>query len=904
MNLTDSKSRSAHGWLCLPSAGCTLCFLALLVIAVQSVPGADGSAQRSVLGVCPPFFLKDEDGKVINPIRGENADKPYSPAQTCGACHDYQKITQGFHFMQGKGEAPTADQAARCQWASTPGNYGGTWCSPAPLYQYLSPQVNATSRTMDMTSFSFITAGCGACHPGGGSAEFDRSGRRYDRWMSDPASGLAPGGANHLDGDYYQARWSETGVLEADCLLCHLPEYNFAERKKQMGALNFRWAPTAAAGFAIVAGSVASGEPVKVVYDTKQFNPDGTVSPHIVLEPRNEACLECHEQPGWKKRGANFRPRTDVHLRAGLKCVDCHPAGSRADDSRINAREEHQFGKGDDPGGHVRDDLDNTCLDCASCHSTGYLGAPIARHPALPPIHLDRIACQTCHIPERVVKPIQFQASDVFSPGTKIPSKGKHLWTFYGPDGAYRNHYGYLTMMGFDDKPTEPFRPILARYKGKIYPVNRVHTAWPGIEIEGKPGLMQPKMSDIYAMWTSHQKDPKQYPELSKITDDNGDGVIEVNRPEEIDALIASVSAMLRATNYPMEGKRVVWVFNDRIYSSGNQYRTIEKHPWEASPYGNVHKYNHDVYPANAALGAKGCSDCHGRGSLFFAGPVLLYPFATDDARPVWVPNHEILSISSLSVQLGAFREDLLRPAAVWVILGWTVLLLLHYAVFGPRGVPVPLGDEETAVTRFALFERMGHFILMVPFVGLCLTGVLYLLAHWFPVGGFGRNAHAVLGIIFILGLLTALILWFRDMLFQREDRIWLRVLGGYFGGTKDLWTGKFNAGQKVYYWTVLLSGFVLAATGITMLVGRSRPEKNLSIFYTIHDLAALVLILMVIAHMYLSLLANPGCFRSIFGGLVPRRWLAMHHPGVLEEKTTEENKKRGPALHGPDPEN
>jgi len=27
-------------------------------------------------GVCPPFHLRDEEGNVINPVVGENADKP------------------------------------------------------------------------------------------------------------------------------------------------------------------------------------------------------------------------------------------------------------------------------------------------------------------------------------------------------------------------------------------------------------------------------------------------------------------------------------------------------------------------------------------------------------------------------------------------------------------------------------------------------------------------------------------------------------------------------------------------------------------------------------------------------------------------------------------------------------
>jgi hypothetical protein len=62
------------------------------------------AAQEKALGVCPPFPLRDEAGNVIDPVKGENDSVPYSPKQTCGAkgCHDYDKITEGFHFTQGK----------------------------------------------------------------------------------------------------------------------------------------------------------------------------------------------------------------------------------------------------------------------------------------------------------------------------------------------------------------------------------------------------------------------------------------------------------------------------------------------------------------------------------------------------------------------------------------------------------------------------------------------------------------------------------------------------------------------------------------------------------------------------------------------------------------------------------
>jgi len=181
--------------------------------------------------VCPPFNLFDEDGALIDPVNGINAGKPYSPKQTCGKCHDYDKITMGFHFQQGKDEMASEEALARCQWVSSPGNYGGTWCSPAPLYRHLAPKENSSARTIDMTSFSFITAGCGECHPGGGPAEYDRNGFRYDKQMIE--KGYTSGGTNDLDGDYYQARWSETGVLEADCMICHQPDYNNETRKEQ-----------------------------------------------------------------------------------------------------------------------------------------------------------------------------------------------------------------------------------------------------------------------------------------------------------------------------------------------------------------------------------------------------------------------------------------------------------------------------------------------------------------------------------------------------------------------------------------------------------------------------------------------------------------------------------------------
>ncbi|MCK7518394.1 MAG: hypothetical protein MZV64_12070 [Ignavibacteriales bacterium] len=130
----------------------------------------------------------------------------------------------------------------------------------------------------------------------------------------------------------------------------------------------------------------------------------GKLSLHLVREVRNETCLNCHAKPDWKKKGTDYSSRRDVHLNGGLKCVDCHTAGSMASNGHIRGKEVHQFGKGDDPSGNVRNDLDNTVRSCQDCHLTGYLNAPIAKHSWLPAGASRKISCQACHINERPVK--------------------------------------------------------------------------------------------------------------------------------------------------------------------------------------------------------------------------------------------------------------------------------------------------------------------------------------------------------------------------------------------------------------------------------------------------------------------------------------------------------------------
>lgn len=661
----------------------TIVILVLIVIALVSIRQAKKEnlvQDRHLItksGVCPPFYLYDEDGNLIDPVHGVNADKPYSPKQTCGKCHDYDKITQGFHFQQGRDEIASGKLAERYQWVSHPGNYGGNWCSPAPLYNYLSSKKNTSSKEMDMTSFTFITNGCATCHPGGGPVEYDREGFRYDKHMEE--MGYTAGGTNNYDGDYFQAYWNRSGVIEADCNLCHLPEYDYKSRNDHLARFNFRWMATVGTGLASVEGSVKDSVDVSVKYNLSKFNTDGTVSMHLVREPRNETCLNCHSKPQWKKRGSSFTQFTDVHVAKGVKCVDCHASGSMAVDERIRGKEVHQFGKGDDPSGWVRNDLDNTVRTCNDCHLTGYLNAPLAKHKWLPDLHLQKLSCQACHIPQRKVKSALVQVSDIYNPGTKISPPPKYVWTFYDQNMNYWNHYGELTMFTAKDQPSDPFVPEYAKYKGQIFPVNAVHSAWPGIYTEGRKGLDQPKQRDIYNMWIAHRKDKSKYPELDIIKDHNADSVPEVNTQEEIDAFINSVTSYMLDAGYDLSGKKVVWVNDDRMYLSGKEFKILEKEFWESSPYASVYKYSHDVFPAKAGLGTNGCVDCHSFGSDMFFRKVVKYPFG-EHGGPVMEPQYKKLGMNGFMMGMSAFREQIVKSFAYPAILFLLLTILISAA--------------------------------------------------------------------------------------------------------------------------------------------------------------------------------------------------------------------------------
>ncbi|VAX09033.1 hypothetical protein MNBD_GAMMA25-109 [hydrothermal vent metagenome] len=191
----------------------------------------------------PAIPILDEQGNHVL-----DSGKSYSSRMTCGTggCHDYEAITSAFHFQMGRDEA-SDDFGTKHGLPNlvSPGYFGGYACMGGSNPDVLSKKVNASENDFaDRGSAGWIQR-CASCHMGGGWMEKDRNGNRYDE--TDPAS------VADLDGDYFnrgtdannqpasaevvsQWDWKKSGVVEADCFICHADFNAMINRDPQLAA--------------------------------------------------------------------------------------------------------------------------------------------------------------------------------------------------------------------------------------------------------------------------------------------------------------------------------------------------------------------------------------------------------------------------------------------------------------------------------------------------------------------------------------------------------------------------------------------------------------------------------------------------------------------------------------------
>jgi formate dehydrogenase subunit gamma len=204
-------------------------------------------------------------------------------------------------------------------------------------------------------------------------------------------------------------------------------------------------------------------------------------------------------------------------------------------------------------------------------------------------------------------------------------------------------------------------------------------------------------------------------------------------------------------------------------------------------------------------------------------------------------------------------------------------VFLLHYMVIGPKR----FAHDGPQVFFFGLLSRIVHWIAAASFSFLVLTGLMVIFAK--PLGGGtlvigGRLVHIASGIIFTIAAIPMFFIWLKDMFPTLYDIKWFCILGGYLSKNKvPVPAGKFNGGQKIWFWLATLGSFVLAYSGYVLWFFQGSVD-TIRLMAIIHNCLAAILVAMFLTHLYMSIFAIAGSLTSMITGYKPKEEVAILH--------------------------
>jgi formate dehydrogenase subunit gamma len=256
----------------------------------------------------------------------------------------------------------------------------------------------------------------------------------------------------------------------------------------------------------------------------------------------------------------------------------------------------------------------------------------------------------------------------------------------------------------------------------------------------------------------------------------------------------------------------------------------------------------------------------------------------------------------------------------LWGLAG-TIVMLVFFALLRGR-VGIEAGWGGWTIRRFGAFERLVHWVLALSFIILALSGLtgLYGDRILLPLVGadvlaamrlWSKLAHSHAAFPFMAALAIAFLLWVGRSLPHWRDVIWLAMGGGLLLLRWRPAAWKFNAGQKLFFWVLMLGGLSLSLTGLALtyspalmsktiallnslglrLPSNLAPAEELQLALVWHTALALVLTCLVVVHIYLRTWGIQGAFSAMSSGTVDVNWAKQHHSlwAVREMKHAEE---------------
>ncbi len=264
------------------------------------------------------------------------------------------------------------------------------------------------------------------------------------------------------------------------------------------------------------------------------------------------------------------------------------------------------------------------------------------------------------------------------------------------------------------------------------------------------------------------------------------------------------------------------------------------------------------------------------------------------------------------------FREGPLRTWGGWLLLGTIAVLAVFYLIRGR--IRIGAGRSGRTIVRFGDVERFAHWLLAVSFLLLAFTGLALLFGRNGLIPLLGLDGYSALATgskwvhnnvswAFMLALVLVFAFWVWHNLPDRTDWTWFKQGGGIFTKSHPP-AKKFNAGQKLIFWAVIVLGVSISVSGLSLLFpfelpmfaktfgamnevrifGTGYPEQlapheEMQYAQLWHAIVGFVLMAIVIAHIYIGTIGMEGAFSAMGSGKVDLNWAREHHSIWAEKK-------------------
>jgi formate dehydrogenase subunit gamma len=232
-------------------------------------------------------------------------------------------------------------------------------------------------------------------------------------------------------------------------------------------------------------------------------------------------------------------------------------------------------------------------------------------------------------------------------------------------------------------------------------------------------------------------------------------------------------------------------------------------------------------------------------------------------------------------------------PIVFWggLIVALAILgLAIFYIIRGPLDIAPGEKRGGRVIERFSPIDRYAHWLLAITWVTLAITGLIlslgksvllpligYTLFSWLAI--LSKNLHNFVGPILIIAVPLLFIRFVRDNGISGDDVKWFTNLVGYFKGHEHP-SGRFNAGEKLVFWVVLVVlSTVLVASGLVLVFPNfNQTRSTMQLANVVHMVAAYIAIGLAFVHVYLGTIGMVGAYKAMRYGYVDESWAKHHH--------------------------